>query len=672
MARSARKVGSPDGRRRVIIEEVSPEINCGRFPAKRVVGESVRVEADVFTDGHDSIAARILYRSDHHDEWSTSPLLPLVNDRWAGSFPVEELGFYTFTIEAWVDHFATWRRDLGKRVEAGQDVGLELLVGAGFIERAARRARGDDGKVLREICKHLRDDSVDMLERARVALEPSLAERMRQWPDLRYATRYDREPQIQVDPQRARFSSWYEMFPRSASATPGRHGTFADVEARLPYIAEMGFDVLYLPPIHPIGHTKRKGKNNALTAEPGDPGSPWAIGGPEGGHKGIHPELGTPDDFRRLVKAARGRGIELALDIAFQCAPDHPWVEEHPDWFRHRPDGSIQYAENPPKKYEDIYPFDFENDDWKGLWDELTDVVRHWVAQGVRVFRVDNPHTKPLRFWEYLIRTIKEESPEVIFLAEAFTRPKVMYHLAKLGFNQSYNYFPWRNLKWEIEQYFTELTQTQVVEYFRPNLWPNTPDILTEFLQHGGRPAFLIRLALAATLGASYGIYGPAFELQEHVARNPGSEEYLHSEKYEIRHWDVEAPHSLRNIIARLNAARRENAALRQDRTLRFHPTDNDEIICYSKTDEARENIVLCVVNLSPYHTHAGWVNLQLDELGLLPDQGYQVHDLLTDARYLWNGAHNYVELHPHVLPMHVFRVVKQVRHEQDFEYYSA
>jgi starch synthase (maltosyl-transferring) len=423
----------------------------------------------------------------------------------------------------------------------------------------------------------------------------------------------------------------------------------------------MGFDVLYLPPIHPVGHTHRKGKNGSPTAGPRDPGSPWAIGSEEGGHKAVHPQLGTLEDFHRFVDKAREHSMEVALDISFQCSPDHPYVREHPSWFRRRPDDTVQYAENPPKKYEDIYPFDFETEDWRELWEELKSIVLFWIAQGIRIFRVDNPHTKPFVFWEWLIDEIKRDHPDVILLSEAFTRPKIMYRLAKLGFSQSYTYFAWRNTKWEFSQYFTELTQTEVREYFRPNLWPNTPDILTEYLQSGGRPAFMTRLVLAATLGASYGIYGPAFELCENRPREPGSEEYLNSEKYEIKQWELDRPDSLKDLIARVNQIRRENPALQSDWSLVFHQVDNEQIICYSKRSEDLENVILVVVNLDPRYMQSGWVELALDELGLDGDESYQVHDLLTGARHRWQGRRNYVELNPHVVPAHVFRLEREV-----------
>jgi len=474
---------------------------------------------------------------------------------------------------------------------------------------------------------------------------------------------------VVVEPRRGRYSSWYEMFPRSA-AEPDRHGTFKDCENRLPYIAAMGFDVLYLPPIHPIGQTNRKGRNNATVADPDDVGSPWAIGTQEGGHKAVHPLLGTLDDFRGLVKKAAESAIDIALDLAFQCSPDHPYVGEHPEWFRQRPDGTVQYAENPPKKYEDIIPFDFECDAWQSLFDELLSVVQFWIEQGVRIFRVDNPHTKSFSFWEWLIHTIKAESPEVIFLAEAFTRPKIMYRLAQIGFTQSYTYFAWRNTKWELEAYFEELTTPPECEFFWPNLWPNTPDILTEYLQTGGRPAFIVRLILAATLGANYGIYGPAFEQMVDTPIAFGKEEYRDSEKYQIRFWDTNRPDSLKDLIARVNRVRRENPALQQDRNLFFIPVDNEQLVSFGKYTEDRTNIVLVVANLDPHHTHSGWVDIALAELQLEPQQPYQVHDLLSDARYLWHGGRNYIELNPQVMPAHIFRIRKKVRTERDFDYF--
>jgi starch synthase (maltosyl-transferring) len=660
-----------DGRRRVVIEGVSPEIDAGRMAVKRVVGGAMVVEADAFADGHDRLGAVLLYREAGAAEWRETPMKPLPNDRWRGSFPLEQLGVYEFTIEAWVDRFLTWRALLEKRMAAGQDLKVELAVGAGIVEAASLRADGKEAAQLRARADELRRDS-SVRERMAVALDDALQKAMHRHPDRTLATRYERTLRVRVERERARFSTWYEFFPRSAApaADGGRHGTFADCEARLADIAAMGFDVVYLPPIHPIGRSFRKGPNNTLHPGPDDPGSPWAIGAAEGGHDALHPELGTHADFDRLVARARALDMEIAMDIAYQCTPDHPWVTSHPEWFRHRPDGTIQYAENPPKKYQDIYPIDFETEDWRALWQELKRVVDFWIARGIRVFRVDNPHTKPFAFWEWLIDDVLSRHPDVIFLSEAFTRPKVMYRLAKLGFTQSYTYFAWRNTREELTEYFTELTRTEVREYFRPNLWPNTPDILTEYLQFGGRPAFVVRYVLAATLGASCGIYGPAFELGENTPRSPGSEEYLDSEKYQVRTWVLDPAWSLRDLITRVNAIRRDNPALQRDEGLRFHRTDNPSFLCYSKVTEDESNLMLTIVNLDVRHRQAGWIHLDLEGLGIPADSPFQAHDLLGGGRYLWQGPSNYVELDPHTLPAHILLLRRRVRTERDFDYY--
>jgi starch synthase (maltosyl-transferring) len=651
----------------VVIEGVSPEIEGGRFMAKTTLGEHFRVEADVFADGHDVVVAVLKYRREAEPEWAEVRMTPLGNDRWAAEAKVSDLGRYVYTLEGWVDQFATWARDLAKRVEAGQDVGVDLAVGAELVEAARKRAAGHDAMRLREYARGFKAKR----EGARRAQSPELAGLMEKYEDRSLKTTYGKELRVVVERERARFSSWYELFPRSTSPVPGRHGTFKDTEDRLPYIAKLGFDVLYLPPIHPIGRSFRKGPNNSAQCGPDDPGSPWAIGAAEGGHMAIHPELGTLKDFRRLVKKAKEQGIEIALDIAFQCSPDHPYVRDHPEWFRRRPDGSIQYAENPPKKYQDIYPFDFETERWRELWIELKKVVLFWVDHDVRIFRVDNPHTKPFRFWEWLISEVKRDHPDVLFLSEAFTRPRVMYQLAKLGFTQSYTYFTWRNTAWELQEYLTELTQTEVAHFFGPNLWPNTPDILPEHLQTGGRPAFMARLVLAATLGSSYGIYGPAFELVDNRPIEPGKEEYLDSEKYEIKNWELDNPRSLREFITLVNRIRRENPALQSNRSLRFHQVENPQMLCYSKVASDDANMIVTVVNLDPFNTQSAFITLPLDALGLPSEQPYQVHDLLTNARYMWSGSRNYVELHPHAVPAHIFRIRRRVRTERDFEYYA-
>jgi starch synthase (maltosyl-transferring) len=658
-----------NGRRRAVIEGIAPQVDGGRFPIKRIVGDRVEVEADCFADGHDVLACRLRHRREDDDKWTESPMIPLGNDRWRGQFVVPEIGRYRYTIAAWVDAFLSWRHDFERRVDA-DDLRVAAQVGADIVARAARRARGDDRRQLVEWAQAL-TQTTDVEALRELALDEACAGLAMRYPDRRFETSYPVAFPLVVDRPRAGFSSWYELFPRSTSPSHGEHGTFADAEARLPYVAQMGFDVVYLPPIHPIGRIRRKGKNNVLVAEPGDVGSPWAIGAGEGGHKAVHPQLGTLDDFRRFTERARALDLEVALDIAFQCAPDHPYVNEHPVWFRHRPDGSVQYAENPPKKYEDIYPFHFDTDDWRALWEELHDVIAFWIGQGIRIFRVDNPHTKPFAFWEWAIGRIKRAHPEVIFLSEAFTRPKVMHRLAKVGFTQSYTYFTWRDSKPELTEYFTELTRGPGREYFRPNCWPNTPDILPEALQIGGRPAFMARLVLAATLCPNYGIYGPAFELVEHAPREPGSEEYLNSEKYELRHWHLDRAGSLAPFIARVNAARRDNVALQRDGGLTFFATDNDELICYARIDASGANVMIVAVNLDPHHVQSGWVTLDLGVLGLDADQPFQVHDLLTDARYGWHGPRNFVQLDPAHVPAHLFRVRRRVRDEHDFAYFE-
>jgi starch synthase (maltosyl-transferring) len=657
-----------EGRHRVVIARVSPEIDSGRFGIKRVIGDKVIVEADVFADGHDQVACEILYWQDRGQP-QRSPMKPLGNDRWRGEFSVAELGTYLYTVEGWIDRFQTWRRDLEKRISANQDISVDLLIGAQLIEAAAARAKGEDAAALRDWAQKLREN--EQLElRKGLALDTDLLSLVQLYPERDLATRYERLLTVVVDREKARFSAWYEVFPRSCSPEQTCHGTFEDCEEWLPYIASMGFDVIYLPPIHPIGRTLRKGKNNSLPAEASDVGSPWAIGSAEGGHKSIHPELGTVEDFRRFRTKAADYGLDVALDIALQCAPDHPYVHEHPQWFVRRPDGSVQYAENPPKIYQDIYPLDFATSQWKMMWEELKSIFLFWIEQGVRIFRVDNPHTKAFPFWEWVIGEIKKQHPDVLFLAEAFTRSNVMYRLAKLGFSQSYTYFSWRNTKSELTQYLTELTQTDVREYLRPNFWPNTPDILPEYLQVGGRPAFIVRLILAATLGANYGIYGPAFELCENASLQPGTEEYLNSEKYELKHRDLNSSGSLKNFISRINRIRKANLALQSNDNLRFHQTDNPSLICYSKATEDLSNVIIVVVNLDCVHVQAGWLDLDLGSIGLDPRHTFQAHDLLSEGRFLWQGPRNYVELTPESLPAHILRLRRWVRTEKDFDYY--
>jgi starch synthase (maltosyl-transferring) len=656
------------GQRRVLVENVHPELDGGRYDAKRVLDDRVVAECDLIADGHDAIGGRVLFRRAGSEAWESAPLEAAGNDRFRGSFVVTELGRWELTFEAWIDAFTTWRLGTEKKRVAGQEIAVELLIGARLIDEAAARAKGPAKALLAEAGKTVRDPGQPAPERFATATSDLVVRAMAGAPDLANATRYDRVLGVVVDPPLARFSAWYELFPRSCGPE-GKHGTFRDVEKRLDYVAGMGFDVLYLPPIHPIGRAFRKGPNNTLTAGPGDPGSPWAIGAKEGGHKATHPELGTLDDFRHLVSEAGKRNLKIALDIAYQVSPDHPYVKEHPEWFIHRPDGTIQYAENPPKKYQDVYPFDFECKEWKALWQELLSVFLFWIDAGVTVFRVDNPHTKALRFWEWCIGEIKAKHPEVLFLAEAFTRPKLMYALAKGGFSQSYTYFTWRHTSREFQAYLEELSAPPVADFYRPNFWPNTPDILPEHLQHGGRPTFLLRLVLAATLSSNYGIYGPAFELMEHVPR-PGAEEYIDNEKFQLRSWNLDDPGSLRDVIALVNRVRRENGALQQTRNITFHRTDNEALLCFSKRSDDGANAVLVVANMDVFHRHSGWVELDLGKLGIAEGESYQLHDVLADTRYVWSGGHNYVEIDPQIFPVQLFVIRRKLRSEQDFEYF--
>jgi len=668
----AGKPSAFDGRIRAVVDAVLPEVDAGRFAAKRIAGEAVDVEAHCFTDGHDQLRVVLAWAAIGASEQHEIDMRAEPNDVWRAQFTPPVPGRYRYTVTAWVDHFASWRAELARRDEA-DDVRTALQLGAAMLDALVSRA-GSDAPMLMEWATLLRASAadgatgMDIAAMKALALDPARAAVVLRHPDRRFSSSQSRD--VTVDRQRAGFSSWYELFPRSTAAEPGHHGTFRDLEQRLPYVARMGFDVLYLPPIHPIGRVHRKGPNNRLDAEPQAVGSPWAIGAAEGGHKHILAALGSMQDFHRLLAAASKAGLEIALDLAFQCAPDHPYVQAHPTWFKHRPDGSIQYAENPPKKYQDIYPFDFESDDWRELWDELKSVVDFWIAQGVRIFRVDNPHTKSFAFWEWLIGEVQRVHPNTIFLAEAFTRPKVMQRLAKLGFSQSYTYFTWRTGKQELIDYFTELSHGAGVDYFRPNVWPNTPDILHESLQSGARATFSARLILAATLSANYGIYGPTYELMESTPRGAGSEEYRDSEKYQLRHWPLDREDSLWPLIQRINRIRRDNPALQSDRTLTFCPIDNDQLIAYAKHDAASADIILVVVNLDPYHTQSGWIDIDLAVLGLSADQPYQVHDLLSEQRFRWLGPRNFILLDPNRMPAHVFKVRRHLRTERDFDYF--
>jgi len=645
--------------RRVVVEGVLPQVDGGRFPVKRVAGDQVVVTADVFADGHDVLAAALLFRKAGDRDWQETPMALLDNDRWSGRFVVDALGRYEYTVEGWIDRFESWRHELTKKFEAGQDVSSELLEGAALI-----RNTGDPA--LSRIASDLEEAGRTQRARVVVALSEDLRAWMGRFADRSRATRFDRELAVIVERDRARFGAWYEMFPRSAGTDPTRSATFDEAAERLPYVAGMGFDVLYLPPIHPIGQSFRKGRNNTLEATAADPGSPWAIGADAGGHTAVDPALGTIDDFDRFVESARRHGLEIALDLAYQASPDHPYVGEHPEWFRHRPDGSIKYAENPPKKYQDIYPFNFESDAWQSLWSELKRVIEFWIEHGVKIFRVDNPHTKPFRFWEWALADIRRRHPDTIFLSEAFTRPKVMRYLAKVGFSQSYTYFTWRNTAAELTEYFTELTQTDVREYMRPNLFTNTPDILHAYLQRGGRPAFQTRLILAATLGASYGIYS-GFELFENVPVKEGSEEYLDSEKYQIRIRDFDRAGSLAGTISRVNAIRREHPALQHDWGLQFHDSDNASLLCYSKRSPDERDTVLVIVNVDPFNMQHGFVRAPLTDWGVPSDSRIEVTDLLSGERYSWRGEWNYVRLDPQGRMAHILDVqIPAVRSTHD------
>jgi starch synthase (maltosyl-transferring) len=670
----------PQGRLRVVVERVQPEIDAGRFPIKRVVGEAVHVTVDMFADGHDQLAGVLKYRhvaagpaspapalrprrsaprrpgsasgeASADPAWTEIPLSFIDNDSWGASFTVAGPGRFQYTVEGWVDRFGSWLKALVAKADAGQDVASELLEGAALVRDAA--ARGGDRAALVEMADLLASDR-PQAARVAAARDAALRAVMDACPDRTASTHYVRVLEVIVDPVRALYGAWYEMFPRSYTPDPSRSATFTEAAARLPAIAEMGFDVLYLPPVHPIGRTHRKGRNNTLTPAPGDPGSPWAIGSVEGGHTAIEPGLGTIDDFDRFVAAANRLGLEVALDIAFQASPDHPWVREHPEWFKHRPDGSIKYAENPPKKYQDIYPLDFESAAWPSLWEALRDVFLFWVSHGVKIFRVDNPHTKSFRFWEWCIGEIRRAHPDAIFLSEAFTRPKIMRYLAKAGFTQSYTYFTWRNGAHELRDYLAELTTSESREYMRPNFFANTPDILHEYLQAGGRPAFEVRLVLAATLGASYGIYS-GYELCENVPVRPGSEEYLDSEKYEIKVRDWNQPGNLTALITRVNQVRREHPALQQNVDLTFHLSDNPALLWYSKASGGDR--VFVVANTDPYRLQHGWVEMPLQALGFRADASYTVEDLLDGSRYAWKGSWNYVRLDPADRMAHIFVV---------------
>lgn len=662
----------PQNYPRVLIEAVAPQVDCGRYPIKRVVGEKVVVYADIYKEGHDKLAAVVKYRRQGEAAWQTAPMAFWDNDRWRGEFSVTELGRWEYTVEGYAERYLSWVDEIGKKNLPGADLTSELLEGVAILKVSAGLAAGEDQARMAGIIAAIEAALAAGQQADAIALGTGNAMQalMAAYPDRAEGSEYSPYLEITVTRPAARFAAWYEFFPRSQSAVPGQHGTLQDSIRLLPRIQALGFDVIYLPPIHPIGHAFRKGKNNSLTAEPDDVGSPWAIGNEHGGHTELEPKLGTWADWDDFVAACRQHEIEIALDYVMNCSPDHPYVTEHPDWFYHRPDGTIKYAENPPKKYQDVYPLNFGTEDREGLWREMLRIFLFWIDKGVTTFRVDNPHTKPVAFWEWVIGEVHRQHPGVVFLAEAFTKPKMMRLLAKAGFTQSYTYFTWRNTKPELTEYVTELTVGPMKEYYTGNFFANTPDILPTVLQIGGRPAFVMRAVLAATLSGVYGIYS-GFELCENEPV-PGKEEYLDSEKYELkqRDWDVQSPNNIAPIIARLNQIRRQRPALQGYNDVRFFPVDNPNIIGYYKMTEDKSDIVVCVVSLDPFHTQETLVHLPLAEFGLKADELYQAHDLLHDERYLWRGSTNYVKLEPGGKMAHVFKIRRWQHYEAGFDYF--
>lgn len=637
------------GQARVIIENVQPQVDGGHYPVKSTIGELVNVTADIFGDGHDHIRAQVLYKKESSESWTVRELKHQSNDNWSASFQVTEKGFYFFTIRAWVDHFETWYDGFKKKTEAGIDVKVELMEGAALLKKIGK---GDPYFQSLAVALTDKNNYAGTVEKV---LSHAFEKIVHEHPLIEHETRFEKELKIIVEFKKANFSAWYELFPRSASLE-GKHGTFKDVIRLLPRIASMGFDVLYLPPIHPIGKVNRKGKNNTVRPAIGEPGSPWAIGSDEGGHKAIHAELGTLPDFKKLIAEAKKFNVDIAIDIAFQCAPDHPYVKEYPQWFKQRADGSIQYAENPPKKYQDIYPFNFETEDWKNLWEELKSVFEYWIDQGIKIFRVDNPHTKPIIFWQWVIAEINKKHEDIIFLSEAFTRPKIMASLGKIGFTQSYTYYTWRVTKEEIMGYMNELAHSGSRNYFRPNFWPNTPDILPFHLQHQGENEFILRLAMAATLSSTYGIYGPPYEFYDNIPV-PGREEYMDSEKYEIKKHDWKKTNRMTDIITILNRARKSHPALQSTWNLHFCNIEQPDLLAYLKATEDLSDIVLVVVNLDPNQRHSGYVQLPKARLGLHDRINVKLHDLITDEHYTWTQEWNYVEIDPYKMPFHLFKL---------------
>jgi len=656
------------GQNRVVIEQVTPQVNCGQFPIKRTPGEIVCILADIFADGHDKLYAELCWKEKGKRNWNRERMQSGDNDRWTATFVPKVPGTYVYTVVAGIDHISTWHSDLLKKIEASQEISDHLQAGEKLLKDILPLAAKNDREKIEKFLKQIgKEKGIEQLK------APStikfLSSLLPKYHEERYLTRYHKELEVEVSRSKARFSSWYECFPRSVYCRKGGHGTFKDCRKLLPEISRMGFDVLYFPPIHPIGKTHRKGKNNQTKSKKNDPGSPWAIGSKEGGHDAVHPELGTLSDYKSLLKEAEKFDIEIAFDLAFQCSPDHPYIKEHPEWFLWQPDGTVRFAENPPKKYEDIVPLHFECDEWESLWNELKRVVLFWCDIGVRIFRVDNPHTKPFAFWKWLISEVKSLYPDTIFLSEAFTRPKVMQHLAKIGFDQSYTYFTWRNTKQELEDYFHDLANGLSSEYLRPNFWPNTPDILPQSLQYQKRSSFIARLVLAATASSNYGIYGPCFERMENVPLKEESEEYLNSEKYEIRKWEG-AGETLVEMISLINGIRKENTSLHHTRNLEIISNDNPFLISYAKSSCQDDSLLIIVVNLDPGHTQSGWLSVPLEKLGLPPDSPYLVQDLLSGDKYVWQGQTAFVELNPFIMPAHIFKVRKQLIKEQQFDYF--
>lgn len=642
------------GQRRVVIENVSPEINCGQHAAKRVVGQSFEVSADLLADGHDVLNAHIKYKHEKARSWKYAPMKLGENDSWSGSFEVEKQGLYEYTVEAWVDYPLTWQHNIERKIDDNQHVNVELEDGIQYLKDASKKSKENKDYLDQLIAAFTNPDEYNF------AIKEAQSERLHDifWtnPSKKFATTYEKQLPLYVDRQKALFSTWYEFFPRSTAKKPGQHGTFKDVLDIIPLVAKQGFDVIYFPPIHPIGTAHRKGKNNTTTALPDDVGVPWAIGNKEGGHKDILPELGTFDDFKEVIKVAAEHGIEIAMDFALQCSPDHPYVKEHPSWFKWRPDGTVQYAENPPKKYQDIYPIYFESDDWENMWEEFVGITLFWNKLGIKIFRVDNPHTKPFGFWEYLIAQVKQVDADVLFLAEAFTKPKTMQRLAKIGFNQGYTYYTWRSSKGEIIEYMNELTKGPMKDYFRPNFWPNTPDINPWMLQGGNENLYIVRHMMAATLSSNFGMYGPVYEQIEH-APVIGKEEYLNSEKYEVRHWDWTKMSKLSTLIGKINKIRKEHKALQETNNIDFCQIENERILAYFKQSQDKSDNLLFAVNLDPYNRQGGWVQVPKHKMGLTNEQPIRVTDLITGNSYIWNQEWNYVELDPYQIPYHIFSI---------------